>query len=357
MNILVISFSVNGVMGDNFKQVIAMLRDQGISLSILTNENICFENIDVCNVRFNRKKITDFINPVSYYKIWKYIRNANYDKVLVLSPHPANIIIHKWIDPQKLYYYLHDNEPHSGFPKKDLFFYKIQLNLIYNSACGIIVSSNAIKNDIIEKKPTVDKNRIFVIYLSVLQNLQFDFDSDLDVSEPIDVLFFGRLEYYKGIDVLIEANAYTKTKYNYLLISKGDLKAVFNISDLPNNFKHINEYVSDYNLAKYIHSSKLVVMPYRDATGTQVIQTVFFYNKPIVATNVGCFPEYITDGVDGIIVPKENAQQLAQAMDELLSDKVLREKMGVNGKLKLNLLFSNQILAKRYVELFYQSQL
>ena len=56
-------------------------------------------------------------------------------------------------------------------------------------------------------------------------------------------------------------------------------------------------------------------MPYRDATGTQVIQSVFFYEKPVIVTNVGCFPEYVEDGVDGIVVPALDVVALQQALE------------------------------------------
>ncbi len=54
--------------------------------------------------------------------------------------------------------------------------------------------------------------------------------------------------------------------------------------------------------------------------------------KPIVATAVGGIPEVIQDGVDGIIIPSDDADSLAEAILELLQDKEKRQQMGENGE-------------------------
>lgn len=94
------------------------------------------------------------------------------------------------------------------------------------------------------------------------------------------------------------------------------------------------------------------MMPYRDATGTQTVQSIFYYEKPIVATNVGCFPEYIEDGIDGIIVPALDAMALRQALEKLLDNDELRRIIGKNGFEKLIYKFSNDEIAKKYMSIF-----
>ena len=75
-------------------------------------------------------------------------------------------------------------------------------------------------------------------------------------------------------------------------------------------------------------------------------------NKPIVATNVGCFPEYIEDGIDGIIVPALDAMALRQALEKLLDNDELRRIIGKNGFEKLIYKFSNDEIAKKYMSIF-----
>jgi len=203
------------------------------------------------------------------------------------------------------------------------------------------------KQEILKKHPNLISDKIKVIYLGLLEN--FIFPQECKLEEDIDVLFFGRIEYYKALDVLIDSYKVNNQNYSCTIIGKGDLKEVFGIDVLPIGITHVNEYIPDEEIAKYIRRAKLVVLPYRDATGTQIIQTVFYYGKPIVATDVGAFPEYITGEVDGIIVAPENASELNKGINRLLADNKLRETMGSNGRTKIEKMFSNKNIIAQYI--------
>ncbi len=80
MKVLMISFSVNGAMGDNFKMIARNL-SKLCEVSVLTNKSVKPEDVGtdrICNVRFDRKMMVDFINPVSYCKItWVRYKQIN----------------------------------------------------------------------------------------------------------------------------------------------------------------------------------------------------------------------------------------------------------------------------------------
>jgi glycosyltransferase involved in cell wall biosynthesis len=351
MNILIISFSVNGAMGDNFKLVVNYLSKKA-HVTVFTNNKIKFSEISekqIYRFSFDRKQISDFINPVTYYRLYSLIKKTNYDIAFFLSFHPVNLFLYKFIDKNKTVFYMHDHEPHDGLAGIDLYFLKKQLKIVYSKSRKIIVSSNYMKNEILQKKYVIDASKIEVIYLGALENLQFSLTKK---EEDIDILFFGRIEYYKGLDILISAYPYLKNSPLCLLVGKGNLKTIFGINTLPSEVKHINNYVSDHDLAKFIQRSKIIVMPYRNATGTQVIQTAFYYEKPVIASDTGCFSEYISSGHDGIIVQQENPAELANAINYLLSNPVTGKKFGENGKKKLDNIFSNKNITEQYMNIF-----
>lgn len=138
----------------------------------------------------------------------------------------------------------------------------------------------------------------------------------------------------------------------FVIAGKGNMTQIFGMDCLPSNFEHLNRYIPDEELAGLIRHSKIIVLPYRDATGTQVIQSVFFYEKPVIVTNVGCFPEYVEDGVDGIVVPALDVVALQQALEKLLENTELRNTMGRNGFKKLSVKFSNDRITKEYISIF-----
>ena len=54
--------------------------------------------------------------------------------------------------------------------------------------------------------------------------------------------------------------------------------------------------------------------------------------KPVIASNVGGFPEVVEDGVTGFLVPPKDEVILANAIDKLLYDERLRRELGENGR-------------------------
>lgn len=353
MNLLIISFSVNGAMGDSMRQfVIGLSKYTSINITLLTNKNIIIPqapNVKIENIEFDRKKIFSFLNPISYINLFQKIRRYHLTtdtKVLFWSFHPVNLLLFKVLKLESIYFYLHDHEIHSGVGGIDAKFINKQLMFLYNHNVTLLVSSNWMKSEVLKKNRSINANRIHVLYLGLLENFIMPYSN---LEENIDILFFGRLEYYKGLDILFDAIKLLSGNYKIVVVSKGDFSSVYggNIK-VPQNVLHINKYVPDSELAQYIQRSRLIVMPYRDATGTQVIQTVFYYNKPIVATNVGCFPEYIKNGIDGFVVEKENPLQLAEKIRQLLEDPTLRKNMGNNGKLRLETDFSNKNISFKF---------
>jgi glycosyltransferase involved in cell wall biosynthesis len=74
--------------------------------------------------------------------------------------------------------------------------------------------------------------------------------------------------------------------------------------------------------------------------------------KPVVGTNVGGIPEVIDDGLNGFLVESRNPQRLAGRILELLGDETLRNRMGQNGKQKVQDKFSIQQNIKAIEQLY-----
>ena len=49
---------------------------------------------------------------------------------------------------------------------------------------------------------------------------------------------------------------------------------------------------------------------------------------PVVVTAVGAMPEVVTDGTEGYVVPPNDSEALAEALDRLAADPQLRRRMG-----------------------------
>ncbi len=53
---------------------------------------------------------------------------------------------------------------------------------------------------------------------------------------------------------------------------------------------------------------------------------------PVVATNVGGIPHLLTDGHEALLVPSDNAEEMAEAIERLLRDPDLTERLSTNGR-------------------------
>ena len=70
-------------------------------------------------------------------------------------------------------------------------------------------------------------------------------------------------------------------------------------------------YVSNDQTASLFERAQVAVCPYVNATQSGVVLTAFAFGCPVVATDAGGLPEYVTDGVSGSVVPAGDDAALA----------------------------------------------
>lgn len=76
---------------------------------------------------------------------------------------------------------------------------------------------------------------------------------------------------------------------------------------------------------------EVLVLPSRNEPFGRVLIEAMATAKPVVATNSGGAPEIVVPNETGLLVPPEDAQGLAEALLQLLSDGALRERLGAAG--------------------------
>ena len=107
---------------------------------------------------------------------------------------------------------------------------------------------------------------------------------------------------------------------------------------------------------RVIKSSEVVVVPSRIESLPTTVKEAFFLNIPVIGTDVGGIPELITSDETGILVPPENPTKLAQAINELLSDKVKAETLAANGNIFVKNNMTWDIIFPKYIQ-FYENLL
>jgi glycosyltransferase involved in cell wall biosynthesis len=82
----------------------------------------------------------------------------------------------------------------------------------------------------------------------------------------------------------------------------------------------------------YMASAAVVVVPSREEAYGLVNVEALAVGTPVVASRVGGISEVVRDGVDGLLVPADDPNALAEALELLLTNPALREVMGQNGR-------------------------
>ena len=166
---------------------------------------------------------------------------------------------------------------------------------------------------------------------SPLDTVMFE---NLDSVEKIEnqIAYVGRNSYEKGIDILKAAES--EINGNVVYCTNRSWKDAMHI----------------------IKSSRIVVVPSRMESLPTTVKEAFYLNVPVIGTDVGGIPELIKNNETGIIVPPENSSKLAQAINELLSDKEKSEKLAINGNtfVKNNLTWN--VVLPKYIQ-FYEDLL
>lgn len=149
----------------------------------------------------------------------------------------------------------------------------------------------------------------------------------------LELLFFGLVRPYKGVDVLIEAMHLLKGEGIFLTIAGEwwlkDAKLRKRIEGLHGKVELVDRYIGESEVAEYFARCDVVVLPYRSVTGSGVIPVAYHYGKPVITTLVGGLPDVVEDGVSGRLVPSDNPYALADVIREFLNRTPVNMREGV----------------------------
>ncbi len=150
------------------------------------------------------------------------------------------------------------------------------------------------------------------------------------------VLFVGRLVYYKGLDVLLEAMCTCPGRL--LVIGCGPLDASLRARatqlGLDSRVEFLGQVPAE-TLIAYYRAADVFVLPSTESTEAfGVVQVeAMACGVPVVSTDLSTGVPWVNEhGVTGLVVPPGDRHALARAIRTLLADPALRLKMGKAGR-------------------------
>ncbi len=178
----------------------------------------------------------------------------------------------------------------------------------------------------------------------------------------LNILFVGRLERRKGLKYLIKALKEVKPGHPEarLLVVGPGTRYRKRMERLVDSLKLKDVVfigaVSDEELPRYYQTADIFCAP---ATGQEsfgiVLLEAMALGKPVVASSIGGYASVMTSGREGLMVLPKKHKALAQALEKLMADEILRKELWERGKLTAANYSWNRV-AKRVVA-FYDKTL
>lgn len=158
-------------------------------------------------------------------------------------------------------------------------------------------------------------------------------------------LFIGKFRYYKGLYVLLEAMKMVEG--NLLLVGIGPMerdlkKQVAADDELKNKIFFLGE-LSDEDIVSHLHACDVFVLPsiFRSEAFGIVLLEAMACGKPLISTELGTGTSFVNQHREtGLVVPPRDAGALAEAINYLLANPEIMERLGKAAKERAGKYFS-----------------
>ncbi|WP_394751994.1 TIGR03088 family PEP-CTERM/XrtA system glycosyltransferase [Crenothrix sp.] len=159
----------------------------------------------------------------------------------------------------------------------------------------------------------------------------------------------------KAIENLLVSSPQLRPKIQLLIVGDGEL--------LP----QLQTYIQDHQLQDCVHllgarrdvaeilkQFDLFVLPSLAEGIALTLLEAMASGLPVIATAVGGNPELIDSGVNGILIPSQHEQLLADSIGYYLDNPHLRQQHGQAGRNKVEKSFSLNTMVKKYLTLYQE---
>jgi glycosyltransferase involved in cell wall biosynthesis len=168
-------------------------------------------------------------------------------------------------------------------------------------------------------------------------------------------LFVGATRYYKGIHYLIEAASSVAAK----VVIAGSGPELDELRDHAARHPAARIVfagrVTDEEKVALLQSCLAFVLPshLRSEAYGMVLVEASIYGKPMITCEIGSGTSYVNVGGDtGLVVEPRNPSALAKAMNLLLADRYVAERLGANARLRYERLFTGRAMGQAYADLY-----
>ena len=298
--------------------------------------------------------LLDTANPFSYIKTYKAIKEWG----------PDVLIVRYWMSwfAPSLGYITRRMKKHckvisiidNVIPHEPHFFDAPLTKYFLKGSTGSVTLCEAVSKDLLklspDKKYTVIQHPLYSHFGQKLQREEAERKLGLEPGKK-NLLFFGLIRAYKGLDILLEA--FGKLPDDYQLIIAGEPYGSFDkyqeiIDSLPNKDRiRMNlKYIKDSEVKDYFSAADLAVLPYRSATQSGISSVSYHFEVPMIVTDTGGLRETIGDRGTGIVAQECTPECILKEIQRFFSDADLQQECIRNIRLEKERLSWNTFALK-----------
>jgi glycosyltransferase involved in cell wall biosynthesis len=313
----------------------------------------------VCNSYFYSKYYTylshsdaGFIKPYNVIKLLKifisWFLSKYYFTPKILKKHTFDIVhlnssvLSDWVYPSskqgKVIYHIQEpiSKGISGF----------RYNFIRSEVEKYADKVIAISKDNAERINLPQKTEVVYNFIEIPKNIE-------ETNSGKSVLYVGGAAKIKGIEVLLDAIPLINKDIKLHLAGHfPNIQPFSKLKELAyklrypsayrlrtklmrvSNFKNVNIIGSIPSITNMLKESSLLISPFTKPHFSRPVIESFAYGKPVIVSDVVGMDEVVENNINGIIIDNHNPKALAEAINNLVNNYKLMNKMGINGRNK-----------------------
>ncbi|APT76072.1 hypothetical protein LN42_06530 [Marinitoga sp. 1137] len=280
---------------------------------VLDKNNLIFETPDTPGFEFKT------FNIIEIKKILSQLKKIKCEYIYFYSSHVWNIpIIMKFKGKIKILHSIHDPFPHENEKNtRNVSFY----NKFISKNVDYVILHNEKFKDKFSKKYNIDKSKVLVL------KLWHEWLPYKRVKSTNKVLFFGRIQPYKGIEKVIKlAELNPNIIFNIVGKVSEEMEFIKKHIKECKNINLIDKYVDEDEMHQFFYESEIVILPYNSATQSGVLLEAYRHSRPIIAFDVGALSEQMPEHLKSeFLIKKDDLNDFNRVLNKYLK-KNLEEK-------------------------------
>ena len=281
------------------------------------------------------ESLLDTANPFTYVSTYRAIRKWN----------PDVLIVRYWMSyfAPSLGYVTRRMRKHckvisiidNVVPHEPRFFDTPLTRYFLKGSTGSVTLCEAVSKDLLRIDPdarfTVIQHPLYSHFGQKKSRAEAEMKLGLKPGKK-NLLFFGLIREYKGLDILLEAFGMLPDDYQLIVAGEpyGSFDRYARIMDSwPEGVREkvVTDlrYIRDSEVTDFFSAADLAVLPYRSATQSGISSVSYHFEVPMIVTDVGGLKETIGDRGTGIVAPEGTPEAIAKEVLRYFSRDTYRE--------------------------------